>query len=575
VSLVRPAAAFVLAVTGFALLACLYFSFTVDEAYIGLRYGRNLAAGLGPVFDAQPAREGYSSPLWVALASLPFLFHLSTDAAVVALKAAGLACGVATIAITALFVRGMTGSARAAGLAAVLLACMPWMAFWAVGGLETPLYCALLMCGLTAYEGESRRRRVHLLSALPLALLSLTRPEGIAVALAIPAADSLLPSIRRDPTARDALKRAAPAMVIVAACWSVHEVWRIWFFGSAVPTTFLAKAGLSVHDVKTRLLEIVPLFVYVAPLIVAARMGSRRAGTGLTNAAWGALVIQGAFILVPRLEGSPGFRYELPLLPLLVAAAALALAKVSFTRAGPFRRAAMVALVLFLLAPMWWLREPARHSPSAIEIAFARWLSSYAPDARLAVDNLGVIPYYSGAPWVFDTNASGPLSPFLGRAYDVDELLAWSPSFVIMPPETGLDARHTLAPLYSRPAFRRDYVQLFDLDADGYRFTVWTRRDERLRDGAQAAAEAAGLYQRRVSRSTGGSPKYSYALAVATRPRDVRSRKPAWMRNGSWMSSSASRSSLSAAARLPTPTGPPPNFSMIVRSNRRSTSSNP
>ena len=41
------------------------------------------------------------------------------------------------------------------------------------------------------------------------------------------------------------------------------------------------------------------------------------------------------------------------------------------------------------------------------------------------------------------------------------------------------------------------------------------------------------------------------------------------------MSSIASRSSLIAAARLATPTGPPPNFSMIVRSSRRSTSSKP
>lgn len=70
-----------LALAGFTLLALSFFAFTVDDSYIALRYGRNLAAGLGPVFDAQPPREGYSSPLWVALAALPFVFHLSADAA--------------------------------------------------------------------------------------------------------------------------------------------------------------------------------------------------------------------------------------------------------------------------------------------------------------------------------------------------------------------------------------------------------------------------------------------------------------------------------------------------------------
>ena len=38
-----------LALAGFALLALSLFSFTIDDAYISLRYGRNLAAGLGPV----------------------------------------------------------------------------------------------------------------------------------------------------------------------------------------------------------------------------------------------------------------------------------------------------------------------------------------------------------------------------------------------------------------------------------------------------------------------------------------------------------------------------------------------
>jgi hypothetical protein len=564
-----------LALAGFTLLALACFSFTIDDSYIALRYGRNLAAGFGPVFDAQPPREGYSSPLWILVAALPFSFHLSDHAAVVAVKAAGLALGALTLVLAGLFAQRRSGDARAGNLAALLLACMPWMAFWSVSGLETTLYCALLMWALLRHDGENAKRRAHVLSSVPLVLLALTRPEGIVVAAAVLLADPIVEMARGTGGQRAALKRATPAFLILGACWLVFESWRVMFYGAFLPSTFLARSGLTVHDLKMRSLELLPFALYVTPLILAIAW-IRPLRAGLTNAAWAAGLAQVAFAMVPRLESGPGFRYELPLLPLLAASAGAALGAASRDpRTRVPIRAAVSVLLLFLLAPMAWLRQPSRYSPSPVEISFGRWLGSYAPDARLAVYDLGAVPYFSAAPLVFDTNAAGPLSPFLGRSYDVDALLAWSPSFLILPPDEGTVA-FPFGAILSRPAFRHDYAPLFELEAaDGYRMTVWKRRDVRLRDGALEAAEAAGLYQRRVSRSTGGSPKYSYAFAVATRPRDVRSRNPAWMRNGSWMSSSASRSSLSAAARLPTPTGPPPNFSMIVRNSRRSTSSKP
>jgi hypothetical protein len=498
-----------LALAGFSILALSFFSFTIDDAYIALRYARNLAAGLGPTFDAQPPREGYSSPLWIALAALPFLFHLSADAAVVAVKGSGLALGVLAVALTAAFVRRTTHDASAANAAALLLACTPWMAFWSVGGLETPLYCALLMGSLLVHERETQAGRAHVFSAVLLALLSLTRPEGIVVALFILLADPLMVAVRRDAGLGAMLTRVAPALLIVCAVAGLHEAWRIGYYGSPLPSTFQAKAGLTPHDLKTRIVELVPFAISIAPLILAAAW-ARSPQLGLTNAAWGAGAALAAFIFVPRLEGGPGYRYEVPLLPLLAAAAAAGLA--AGARRGRIRpgfgRPVMI-LSLFLLTPIFWLRPPAQYSPSAVEIAFGRWLAAYAPDTRLAVYDLGAVPYFSAAPWVIDTNPAGPLHPFLGRAYDVDALLAWSPSFIVLPPEPARAAVGQLASVYSRPAFKRDYVLLFDLVADdGYRMWIWKRRDVRLLEGALPAAAATGLYQRRVSRSTGGKPKY-------------------------------------------------------------------
>ena len=55
----------------------------------------------------------------------------------------------------------------------------------------------------------------------------------------------------------------------------------------------------------------------------------------------------------------------------------------------------------------------------------------------------------------------------------------------------------------------------------------------------------------------------------------VRCRKPCWMRYGSSTSSIVSRSSPIAAARLSTPTGPPPNLSSTARRSLRSITSRP
>src|SRR4029453_17779794 len=59
------------------------------------------------------------------------------------------------------------------------------------------------------------------------------------------------------------------------------------------------------------------------------------------------------------------------------------------------------------------------------------------------------------------------------------------------------------------------------------------------------------------------------------RPRDVRCRKPCWIRKGSSTSSIVSRSSPIAAARLSMPTGPPANLSRTVRSSFLSITSSP
>ncbi|RYG85422.1 hypothetical protein EON77_05610, partial [bacterium] len=60
-----------------------YWDFTVDDAYITLRYSRHLAEGFGPEWNLEgPRAEGYTAPLWMVLLALPHL--VGADAVVFA-----------------------------------------------------------------------------------------------------------------------------------------------------------------------------------------------------------------------------------------------------------------------------------------------------------------------------------------------------------------------------------------------------------------------------------------------------------------------------------------------------------
>ena len=69
-----------------------YRYFWLDDAFITFRYARNLADGMGPVFNPGEAVEGYTSFLWMLISSAAFA--LADDARALALiKVSGLLIG--------------------------------------------------------------------------------------------------------------------------------------------------------------------------------------------------------------------------------------------------------------------------------------------------------------------------------------------------------------------------------------------------------------------------------------------------------------------------------------------------
>ena len=222
-------------------------SWLVDDAAISFAYARNLAryGVLAPQPGAMPV-EGFSNPLWVAIIA-PFAGACEL---VVVLKtlAVGMMAWVCFRMASAFRKEGLIE----ANIALLLLACQPAVVIWSFSGLENPLYLAagleLLVRVCRAASGRASVKDACA-AGFASACLALTRPEGIIYApLFVMAA--LLSGNRQG-----VLKKAAFSMGIPVCVAAAYLIFRLCYFGSWVPNTYIAKGGPTL----TRIVETVCL----------------------------------------------------------------------------------------------------------------------------------------------------------------------------------------------------------------------------------------------------------------------------------------------------------------------------
>ena len=310
----------------------------VDDAYIAFRYARNLAAGAGFVFHpGAPPVEGYSCFSWVVLGAALGRLGLAPAAS---LPLVGIGFGAAVVIAVMRAVGRLRGATPAPPLAEVVpglfLATSPGLAYYAGSGMETALYCLLVVLATTAaLEGRPRR------AAIAASLAILTRPEGVAVAGIVLAVGFW----RAGSGRRRAWLGAAAATLAVALAYAAFK----WItFGALLPNTALAKPpelreGLSY--VGLGLVDAGPLLCL--SLVLVARGRDRHA-----HLAW-ALGVALLLVLIAAVEGGdwmPAGRFMVPALcvaALALDAVACALAEASRRRAVAVLGAAAAAFYLY------------------------------------------------------------------------------------------------------------------------------------------------------------------------------------------------------------------------------------
>jgi hypothetical protein len=405
-----------LCVAGALFHAVSYGHVTSDDAFISLRYARNLAEGHGLVFNPGGKRvEGFSNPIFTLLSA--GLLELGAPP-ITTVKMVGLVCWLGLVLLCARFARELRDGDRVAGvLAASLLAASTFPALWAVAGLETMSHALLVAAGTWLAGRESAAGRVRW-SPIAFVLIAASRPEGALLAAA--AAAVQLVALRRAAFAvvrAWTLGFALPVAGLVAA--------RYGYFGALVPNTFGAKVFLGEETLLFGLGYLVEFLrdggAWIAVPALAGVVVSLRGSTpaaALAGAAAAVIVAQAAFITIVGGDAMPAYRFVVPVYPLLVVLAAAAIAS-AVGRVGTV--ATLVVAVVVAAASMfqqqagiersnrryWLAHEQPSWTYLFSESVEGTWLAAHAATAAyirehadpgdvLAVTEAGLVPFATG-----------------------------------------------------------------------------------------------------------------------------------------------------------------------------------
>jgi hypothetical protein len=223
-----------------------YFPRVVDDLFISLRYAENFAHGRGIVFNVGERVEGYSSPLWMFLQSIGFLFRAEGVTWTKLLGLASLAAiqiGLYRFGREVLKIRPLV-----ALLPCVFTAGNSYLIDWAVLGLETPAHLALIVWTPVVLRRATEQptwRRVGIAAAVAIGL-GTVRPEAPMYLIAFAVAEML--EVRALHEVRKKALASLRVWAIAGTVLLLLLLARKAYFGLWFPHTYYVKGSDVVFD---------------------------------------------------------------------------------------------------------------------------------------------------------------------------------------------------------------------------------------------------------------------------------------------------------------------------------------
>jgi arabinofuranosyltransferase len=388
----------------------------LDDAFISFRYVENFVAGHGLVYSIGERVEGYTNFLWIMLLSGFHRFHADT---VAISRILGVLLNCLTLVLTWLASCRIFGRNRWETLVApALLATCGAFTTWGLAGMEVPLFTFLVLAAL-AWFGDrplgSLSHKPQTTSRLELgacslsyftaglltALATLTRPEGLIVMVVMVLA--IATGLARKDRARTLLITIAGFAVL----YLPYYVWRYAYYGYPLPNTFYAKVGATPAQVW-RGARYFGTFIIGYPLTLLTAAAGAIVGrrNELIRSAGLAVGIFAGYIVLVGGDCMPAFRFFAPIAPLICLLAAEGVVRLSRKPGATNPRAGMTAVLTVVLIGASMFTTFSRHGlrRSVMDDTVVHYgrivgmkLKAMArPDAVIATNTGGTVPYYSG-----------------------------------------------------------------------------------------------------------------------------------------------------------------------------------
>jgi hypothetical protein len=494
----------------FVVLAVQMAPFIPDDSYISFRYADHLAGGHGLRFniDESPV-EGYSNFLWIVLLAAAGSVGHNLESAGTLL---GGLFGSASVAFLwwILIRRGHTRLHLAIPVA--LLAISAPMILYAISGMETSLFAALLLALLLcldyALAGKSFGSAIAL--GVVAALAALARPEGI-VAMPVVALCAIVFESRHAPERRQAIFRT---IAVSALTWlvlvTIYHVWRVSYFHAFWPMPFLSKGAADRSFVDAWISNFrqfflrqshyyVPLvYYYVAvalPAALSAVLAWRRNQRPTLELTALLLALAYAAIYLNFVDWMPGMRYYAPLVGLFLIPFSLLGPELRVPSGLHKERVADLAygliglmLALFSLSNLAALRLNSQQLQASTQeslVELGIWLrETMPPNAKLAMSDVGATPYFSRLHTI-DINPESLTDRHIAENGWSDEYFFAADPDIVVITAFSLDQPDFYGvheALYHSPRFQTAYERIGVVRNDWYQdrsYWVFARRGER------------------------------------------------------------------------------------------------
>lgn len=372
----------------------------VDDAFTSFRYAQNLVDGHGLVYNPGERVEGYTNFLWTLIITCFMKAGFQPEGLSQVL---GVISGVIGIVLTFLVSSKIAPKDKFLNLLACLfLAANTCYAVWAIAGLETTFFTALILGGATRYIFELQNKERIPLSSVIFGIASLTRPEGLLFF-----GVTLIHQITLLLLKKGSPKNIFLSIGLFSSIFLPYYIWRYAYYGWPFPNTFYAKVGTGTDQylrgfkyIKTFLFQFSGWIFLTIPLLI------RRINTYSSYL----LTITLSYLLYVIYIGGDGlsaYRFLVPVLPFLYLLFQEGL--VSLCEFFSRKKGLVIVLTTIAIGFPWTLKNsffdttatelnPVNLEAKYVEVytMVGKWLAKNASfDESVALIPAGAIPYYS------------------------------------------------------------------------------------------------------------------------------------------------------------------------------------